>query len=284
MARITMFVDYKSDKPPLVPKPDYPIDPYIVSVLNGIPVRYPEFQGLGVRVVHPSNPKAPSKNLALGMLYMPPHVGGRSGPYKTERAYLVLEGQGRMTFANLQRDVKKGDFVFLPPGCEHALENSGSETFVLMVATGKPEPIGNDSSQVPDLVGYDTDEIPTIPKSDPVIDPCVLSVRDGVPVKYRGCDGLGVRVVHPVNPKAPSTEFGMVLVYVPPHTEIASGSHPTEENYVILEGQGRAISSRVEKDVKKGDFVYLPPWCVHSLKNTGSEMCVVMVAAAPPNP
>jgi mannose-6-phosphate isomerase-like protein (cupin superfamily) len=284
MARITMFVDYKSDAPPIVPKPDYPTDPYVLSVLDGIPVRYPEFQGLGVRVVHPSNPRAPARNMALEMLYLPPHVGGWSGPSRTERAYLVLEGQGRMTFANFQRDVGRGDFVFLPPGCGHALENSASEMLVLIVATGKPESIANNSSQVPELVGYQTDEIPAIPKSDPNVEPRVLSARDGVPVKYPNFDGLGIRVVHPVNPKAPSTEFGMVLVYLPPHTELEFGSHPTEETYLILEGQGRMHSSRVERGMKKGDFVHLPPWCIHSLRNSGTGTCVALVVASPPNP
>ena len=35
-----------------------------------------------------------------------------------------------MTFANSQREVKKGDFVYLPPWCEHAIENTGTETLV----------------------------------------------------------------------------------------------------------------------------------------------------------
>ena len=40
----------------------------------------------------------------------------------------------------------------------------------------------------------------------------------------------------------------------------------------------------VRREVKKGDFVYLPPWCVHGIENTGTETLVVLIATSPPNP
>ena len=43
-----------------------------------------------------------------------------------------------MTFANFQRDVKKGDFVYLPPWCLHGIENTGTETLVVLIATSRP--------------------------------------------------------------------------------------------------------------------------------------------------
>jgi mannose-6-phosphate isomerase-like protein (cupin superfamily) len=284
MTKITTFVDYKSDKPPLIPKPDHPIDPHVVSVRDGVLVKYPDFLGIHVRVIHPLNPKAPSKNVALGTLYLPPHVGGRAGPHRTERAYLVLEGQGRMTFAGSQQDVKKDDFIFLPPGCAYAVENIGTEMLTVMVVVAKPDLDLEDSAKTPEFVPYETDEVPVIAPPKHPVESRVLSVRDGVPVRYRGCDGLGIRVIHPVNPKAASKDMGLVIVYVPPHTEIGSGSHEPEENYILLDGQGRMGFSNFERDVKKGDFVHLPAWCVHGLKNTGDESIRVLVVAAPPNP
>ena len=52
-----------------------------------------------------------------------------------------------------------------------------------------------------------------IPKPDTPVQPNIVTVRDGRPVKYPGCEGIGVRVVHPSNPDAPGTEFrpGRVL-------------------------------------------------------------------------
>ena len=71
MAKITSFKSYQDDKPPTVPKPDKPVDPMIVTVQQGVPVVYPGCHGLGVRVVHPVNPRAPAKNMGLVMFYGP---------------------------------------------------------------------------------------------------------------------------------------------------------------------------------------------------------------------
>ena len=53
---------------------------------------------------------------------------------------------------------------------------------------------------------------------------------------------------------------------------------------MILEGRGRMTFARFQRDVSKGDFVYLPPWCVHGIENTGTETLVVLIATSPPNP
>ena len=132
--------------------------------------------------------------------------------------------------------------------------------------------------------GYATGRPPTIPKPDIAPDPAIVNVQDGVPVVYPNCHGLGVRVVHPVNPNAPAKNLGLVMFYVPPHVVLSPGSHETEETYVILEGAGKMTFARFERDVKKGDFVYLPPWCVHGIENTGTETLVVLICTSPPNP
>lgn len=127
---------------------------------------------------------------------------------------------------------------------------------------------------------------PKIPKpnSDESPEPMIVNVQDGVPVEYPGCHGLGVRVVHPVNPSAPSKNLGLVLFYVPPHVVLEPGSHETEETYVILEGEGTMTFAHQTRKVTKGDFVYLPPWCIHGIENTGKETLVVLICTSPPNP
>ncbi len=87
--------------------------------------------------------------------------------------------------------------------------------------------------------GYQGDKPPTIPKPETPPDPSIVTVQDGVPVVYPGCHGLGVRVVHPVNPNAPAKNLGLVMFYIPPHVVLEPGSHETEETYVVLEGRGR---------------------------------------------
>jgi mannose-6-phosphate isomerase-like protein (cupin superfamily) len=123
------------------------------------------------------------------------------------------------------------------------------------------------------------------PKPSTPVDPVILTVQDGVPVAYPDCHGLGVRVVHPANPKAPARHMGLVMFYLPPHTVNAPGSHPTEETYVILEGSGTMTFAGGRKvPVQKGMFVYLPSWCEHGIENTGNENLVVLIATSPPNP
>lgn len=112
----------------------------------------------------------------------------------------------------------------------------------------------------------------------------IVNVQDGVPVAYPGCYGVGVRVVHPVNPQAPSKNLGLVLFYIPPHVLLEPGQHETEETYVILKGAGTMKFHDEKRDVREGDFVYLPPWCLHGIENTGRETMVVLICTAPPNP
>ena len=140
MAEITKFVGYQGATP-TIPKPDTPVFPMIVTVQEGVPVVYSECYGLGVRVVHPVNPKAPAKNMGLVMFYLPPHTMNPPGSHETEETYIILEGAGVMTFAQgRQEQVEKGMFVYLPPWCEHGIENTGTETLVVLIATSPPNP------------------------------------------------------------------------------------------------------------------------------------------------
>jgi mannose-6-phosphate isomerase-like protein (cupin superfamily) len=139
-------------------------------------------------------------------------------------------------------------------------------------------------AQITQFKGYDG-PASTIPKPSTPVDPVILTVQDGVPVAYPGCHGLGVRVVHPVNPLAPAKNLGLVMFYLPPHTINSVGSHETEETYVILEGRGTmTFANGRRQEVEKGQFVYLPPWCEHGIENTGNETLVVLIATSPPNP
>ena len=140
MAKITHFKGYQDNRPPTIPKPAHAVDPLVVTVQDGVPVVYPQCHGVGVRVVHPVNPKAPSKNMGLVMFYVPPHVVLPPGSHETEETYVILEGMGVMTFANFKREVSAGDFVYLPPWCEHGIENTGTQTLVVLIATSPPNP------------------------------------------------------------------------------------------------------------------------------------------------
>jgi mannose-6-phosphate isomerase-like protein (cupin superfamily) len=138
MAKIQMFKGYEG-KPPF-PKPDKPVSPNIVTVKDGVPVKYPGCEGIGVRVVHPVNRKAQSKNLGLTVFFVPPHVVLEPGSHHTEECYCILRGNGTMTLAGKKVKVQAGMFIHLPPWCEHGVENTGDETLEILICTAPPNP------------------------------------------------------------------------------------------------------------------------------------------------
>lgn len=140
MAKYVQFKGYTGNKPPTIPKPAVPPDPMIVTVQEGVPVTYPNCVAPAVRVVHPVNPNAPSKNMSLVMFYIPPHAILEPGSHETEEAYVILEGTGTMTFGSGTRLVKKGDFIYLPPWCLHGIENTGTEMLIVLICTSPPNP------------------------------------------------------------------------------------------------------------------------------------------------
>ena len=141
MAVITDFKGYQgTPQEAPIPKPAHPVEPNIVTVQEGVPVRYPGCDGLGVRVVHPVNPNAPAKNLGLVMFYVPPHVVLKPGSHWTEECYVILKGRGTMTLAGKPVEVKAGTFIHLPPWCEHGIENTGEETLEILICTS-PESV-----------------------------------------------------------------------------------------------------------------------------------------------
>jgi quercetin dioxygenase-like cupin family protein len=114
----------------------------------------------------------------------------------------------------------------------------------------------------------------------------IVSEKDGIPVLYDICTrGFGVRVVHPQNPKAPSKNLSVTLVYLSPGGYMAPHDHPNEEVYFILQGEGEGYFGLDKPvNVQKGMFVHLPPGAEHGLKNTGDEVLIAMLATSPASP
>jgi mannose-6-phosphate isomerase-like protein (cupin superfamily) len=52
-----------------------------------------------------------------------------------EQVYHVLEGEGLMEIGGETHVVRKHDVIFLPPGVEHSLANSGITDLVFLVVT-----------------------------------------------------------------------------------------------------------------------------------------------------
>lgn len=138
MAKITLFKGYQGEPP--IPKPDQPVPANVVTPQDGVPVKYPGCEGIGVRVVHPTNPKAPAQNIGLVMFYVPPHVVLEPGSHHTEECYIILCGRGTMTLTGEKVEVQEGMFIHLPPWSEHGVENTGDETLEILICTAPPNP------------------------------------------------------------------------------------------------------------------------------------------------
>jgi mannose-6-phosphate isomerase-like protein (cupin superfamily) len=52
-----------------------------------------------------------------------------------EQVYHVIEGEGLMEIDGRKHVVRKHDFIFLPPGVEHSISNTGVVDLVFLVAT-----------------------------------------------------------------------------------------------------------------------------------------------------
>ena len=139
MAKITMFKGYQGEPP--FPKPREKVLPNVVSAQDGVPVKYPDCEGIGVRVVHPANPKAPARESGTGyVLYSRHMLYWKPGSHHTEECYVVMRGKGVMTLAGEKVDVEEGTFIHLPPWCEHGIENTGNETMEVLICTSPPNP------------------------------------------------------------------------------------------------------------------------------------------------
>jgi quercetin dioxygenase-like cupin family protein len=55
-----------------------------------------------------------------------------------EQIYHVLDGEGLMEIDGVRRVVRRHDVIFLPPGVEHAIYNSGLEDLTFLVVTSPP--------------------------------------------------------------------------------------------------------------------------------------------------
>jgi mannose-6-phosphate isomerase-like protein (cupin superfamily) len=58
-----------------------------------------------------------------------------------EQVYHVIEGEGLMHIAGEDHVVRKHDIIYLPPGIDHAISNTGLVDLVFLVVTS---PVGDD--------------------------------------------------------------------------------------------------------------------------------------------
>ncbi len=68
------------------------------------------------------------------MAYVEPHT------HKVqEQIYHIIKGEGLMELDGERQVVRPGDFIYIPPGIEHAIYNTGCMDITFFVITAPPE-------------------------------------------------------------------------------------------------------------------------------------------------
>ena len=107
----------------------------------------------------------------------------------------------------------------------------------------------------------------------------ITNVNDIVGMEFPA--GRRTRVL--VGPEAPleAERFVMGHVTVYPGGSVPLHSHPQEEVYYIVAGQGSIVVDQEIRNVQAGDCIYLSPGSSHMLKNTSTENMIMMFCYAP---
>lgn len=127
---------------PTLPKPAVPPKAAILTVQDGLPVHFgpDSLPVCAIRVVHPTNPRAPSKNHGCTILYVPPHAKLELHSHETEETYYILSGKGVFYLTEGNKPIEQGHFIYLPSWCEHGIENTGTDMLVVLVTTSPTNP------------------------------------------------------------------------------------------------------------------------------------------------
>jgi mannose-6-phosphate isomerase-like protein (cupin superfamily) len=100
---------------------------------------YPDHFGgaLSKPLVNPENAGARHVDYRISM-YQPMAYVKLHKHKVQEQVYHVLDGEGLMQIGGERRVVRRHDVIYLPPGVEHSIENSGLVDLVFLVVTCPP--------------------------------------------------------------------------------------------------------------------------------------------------
>ena len=119
-----------------------PNDTPRASIRNIAEVPWKEFPdhfggALSKPLVNPENAGARHLDYRISMYQPMAYVKVHSHKVQ-EQIYHVLEGEALMEIDGERRVVRKHDVIYLPPGVEHAIQNSGLIDLVFLVVTSPP--------------------------------------------------------------------------------------------------------------------------------------------------
>lgn len=173
-------------------------------------------------------------------------------PGDAEETLFVLEGQGRLHIRGETHLLSSDTGVYLPPGSEAEVENTG-EGPVRLVAVRVPDPSPG----------------PPMPAS--------VSRLDDQDTQQATTDREFRIVADPANGLRSATHF---VGYIP--TERAPDHfHTYDEVIYVLDGEGVMEAGAFSQPVRAGSCIQLPARTVHCLSNSGSEPMRIVAVFRP---
>lgn len=107
----------------------------------------------------------------------------------------------------------------------------------------------------------------------------VVRIQEGV--DFTGIGGLAKRLIHPKT--VGSKNLGMSIIYLNPGEEVREHTHPWEEAYFIIQGEGLMyLEGEGDIELEKNLSIYVPGDAAHSQKNTGNEPLIIICSFSPP--
>jgi len=127
------------------------------------------------------------------------------------------------------------------------------------------------------------DEAPRAP-----LEPVPRTVRAAAPMFVRSTasaptrerDGLVSRVLLQLG-DVPRAALTVTWVDVQPGGAQQQHHHEPQQVYVVVGGRGRMTVAEEERDVERGDLVFIPPDVPHSIVNAGDEVLTYVSASSP---
>ncbi len=109
---------------------------YIRNIAEVPWLQYPNHFGsaLSKPLVTPDSAKSEHLDYRISC-YQPMAYVARHTHTTQEQIYHVLEGEGLMEIAGKNHVVRRHDVIYLPPGVEHMIQNSGLSDLVFLVIT-----------------------------------------------------------------------------------------------------------------------------------------------------
>ncbi|GAC1481521.1 MAG: hypothetical protein PVSMB9_06840 [Candidatus Dormibacteria bacterium] len=191
-----------------------------------------------------------------------------------EEALYVLEGSGTIAVEGTAHAVSPGKAVFVPAGAEHAYENTGATSLVIVGAMAPGIAVAEIRPVMPKLdldaalrsTGIDEHAVRPTMMDEGRVTPTLMGERS-------------FRVL--VNPQVGCREMTQFTGIIPTG-RAPLHAHPHEEAVYILEGDGRLwIGDAPAGDLRPGSVVFFPIGVRHTLENTGGVDMKVLGAFSP---